>query len=52
MPLTPHDLGLHKLLKLFSPLVKPVVNRAAARRLRAAVNVADVRRCAEKRVHR
>lgn len=51
MPLTPHDLGLHKLLKLFSPLVKPVVNKAAVRRLKAAVNIADVRRCAEKRVH-
>ena len=51
MPVTPHDLGLHKLLKLFSPLVRPVVNRAATRRLRKAVNIEDVRRCAEKRVH-
>ena len=51
MPLTPHDLGLHKLLKLFTPLVRPLVNRAGARRLRKAVNIADVRSCAEKRVH-
>ena len=51
MPLTPHDLGLHKLLKLFTPLVRPIVNRAGARRLRKAVNIADVRSCAEKRVH-
>ena len=51
MPLTPHDLGLHKLLKLFTPLVRPIVNRAATRRLKKAVNVADVRSCAEKRVH-
>ena len=51
MPLTPHDLGLHKLLKLFTPLVRPIVNRAGARRLRKAVNIADVRSCAGKRVH-
>ena len=51
MPLTPHDLGLHKLLKLFTPLVRPIVNRGATRRLKKAVNVADVRSCAEKRVH-
>lgn len=51
MPLTPHDLGLHKLLKLFTPLVRPIVNRAASRRLRKAVNIADVRSCAGKRVH-
>ena len=51
MPITPHDLGLHKLLKLFTPLVRPLVNRAGARRLRKAVNIADVRSCAGKRVH-
>ena len=51
MPLTPHDLGLHRVLKYLTPLVRPALNRAATRRLRKAVNVSDVRACAEKRVH-
>ena len=51
MPLTPHDLGLHKLLKLFSPLVRPLLNTGATKRLRSAVNIADVRSCAEQRTH-
>jgi len=51
MPLTPHDLGLHKLLKLFTPLVRPVLNRGPNKRLRKAVNIADLRACAEARVH-
>lgn len=51
MPLTPHDLGLHKLLRLFTPMVRPGLNRAASRRLRKAVNVSDVRECARQRVH-
>ena len=28
MPLTPHSLGLHKLLGLFSPAVRPIINRS------------------------
>jgi len=50
--ITPHSLGLHKLLRLFNPLVRPIVNRGPNRRLREAVNVADVRKCAEGRVHK
>ena len=75
MPLTPHSLGLHKLLGLFSPAVRPIINRSVTRcfcsdcgvfhfpskykrsedcfmilfhrgsrkRLRSAVNIADLR---------
>ena len=52
MPLTPHDLGLHKLLRLFSPAVRPVLNRGANKRLKNAVNIADLRECAETRLHK
>ena len=51
MPLTPHTFGLHHLLKLFTPLAKPILNRPSLKRLRKAVNVADVRACAQQRVH-
>ena len=52
MPVTPHSLGLNKLLKLFDPLVRPALNRATNRRLKGAVNIADLRECAEARVHK
>ena len=52
MPITPHDLGLNKLLKIFNPLVRPVLNRAPNKRLKNAVNIADLRACAESRVHK
>ena len=52
MPFTPHDLGLHKLLKLLSPAVRPVLNRATNKRLKNAVNIADLRACAETRLHK
>ena len=51
MPITPHDLGLHKLLKIFSPLVRPMLNRGSNKRLKKAVNISDLRACAESRVH-
>ena len=51
MPTTPHSLGLHKLLRLFSPAVRPILNRGAVNRLRSAVNIADLREAAEARVH-
>ena len=71
MPITPHSVGLHKLLGLFSPAVRPIVNRqvkiqqkgffntflckrivfmvievvfrGSRKRLRSAVNIADLR---------
>ena len=51
MPITPHSLGLHKLLRLFSPAVRPILSRGAVNRLRSAVNIADLREAAEARVH-
>jgi len=51
MPITPHSLGLHKLLGLFSPAVRPIINRGSRKRLRSAVNIADLREAAEARVH-
>lgn len=51
MPVTPHSLGLHKLLRFLTPAVRPVLNRGSRRRLREAVNIADLRAAAEKRVH-
>jgi len=50
--LTPHDLNIHKLLRLLSPLVRPIANYPARRRLRKAVNIADLRLCAESRLHK
>jgi len=52
MVLTPHKLGLHKLLGLFDPLVRPLVNIRPNRRLRKSVNIADLRACAEARMHK
>ena len=51
MPVTPHSLGLHRLLRYVSPLVRPGLNRGSRRRLREAVNIADLRAAAEQRVH-
>ena len=52
MPVTPHDLKLNRLLKLIDPLVRPLINRPTNKRLRNAVNIADLRACAESRVHK
>jgi len=49
--LTPHSVGLNKVLRLFTPLVRPVLNTSARRRLRKAVNIADLRLCAKSRLH-
>ena len=51
MGLTPHKLGLHKLLRLLSPAVRPLLNAASERRLANAVNIADLRTCAKARMH-
>mmetsp|Transcript_31053 Transcript_31053/g.88089 ORF Transcript_31053/g.88089 Transcript_31053/m.88089 type:complete len:422 (+) Transcript_31053:154-1419(+) len=46
-----HQLGLNKVFSLFSPLVRPVLNVPANRRLKNAVNVWDLRECAKQRTH-
>ncbi|KAG8461515.1 hypothetical protein KFE25_001119 [Diacronema lutheri] len=49
---SPHDLGVHKLLKPLRPLISPIVDWPAKQRLRAAVNIADLRQCAKMRAHK
>ena len=49
---SPHDLGLHHVLKPLRPLVNPLVDTLAKRRLEKAVNIADLRMCAKKRAHK
>jgi len=49
---SPHDLGLHHVLKPFRPLINPLVDTLAKRRLNKAVNIADLRMCAKKRSHK
>ncbi|KAJ8599534.1 hypothetical protein CTAYLR_007109 [Chrysophaeum taylorii] len=48
----PHAWGLHKFLRPLRPIVSPIVERPSRRRLADAVNVADLRIAAEKRMHR
>ena len=50
--MTPHSLGVHKILSLLTPAVRPLLNWNAERRLAAAVNVADVRDAAKARAHK
>ena len=50
--MTPHSLGVHKILSLLTPAVRPLVNWNAERRLAAAVNVSDVRDAAKARAHK
>lgn len=49
---SPHDLGLHKILNPLRPLVSPIVDFGAQRRLKEAVNIADLRQCAKLRAHK
>jgi len=49
--ITPHSLGLHKVLKHLTPLIRPMLDYLPNRRLDNAVNIADLRLCAEKRMH-
>eukprot|EP00631_Chrysoreinhardia_giraudii_P000939 CAMPEP_0197421692 /NCGR_PEP_ID=MMETSP1170-20131217/10728_1 /TAXON_ID=54406 /ORGANISM="Sarcinochrysis sp, Strain CCMP770" /LENGTH=429 /DNA_ID=CAMNT_0042948963 /DNA_START=57 /DNA_END=1346 /DNA_ORIENTATION=+ len=46
-----HAWGLHKMIRPLRPVVSPIVNLAARRRLEAAVNIADLRLAAEARMH-
>lgn len=46
-----HKLGLDKVLSVFSPVVKPIVNLLPEARLANAVNVWDLRDCAKQRTH-
>lgn len=50
MPITPHSLGVHKVLK-YIPL-NAIFDLAAKRRLAKAVNIADLRLCAKARAHK
>jgi hypothetical protein len=49
--LTPHSMGLNKILKPLDPIVRPLLNYNAEKRLKAAINIADLRVAAEKRMH-
>lgn len=49
---SPHDLGLHKILNPLRPLISPIVDWPSKQRLRAAVNIADLRQCAKLRAHK
>ena len=49
--ITPHSLGLHKVLKHLTPLIRPMLEYLPNRRLDSAVNIADLRLCAEKVCH-
>jgi hypothetical protein len=46
--ITPHSLGVHKVLRHFDGVVRPLLNVLPNRRLEAAVNIADLRACAKK----
>jgi len=48
--LTPHDLRLHLLLRYLTPVVRPLLNYNTKKNLRDAVNIGDVRVCAESRL--
>eukprot|EP00958_Prasinococcus_capsulatus_P023660 scaffold3582_cov335-Prasinococcus_capsulatus_cf.AAC.3 len=52
MPVTPHSLGVHKVLGLFNPIVKPLVDFFPNQRLKNAVNIADLRAAAKLRAHK
>jgi hypothetical protein len=47
----PHTLGVHRVLKHFNGAVRPLINRRANERLKNAINIADLRQCAKKRMH-
>jgi len=49
---SPHRWGLQKVFGLASPIVRPVVNFTAERRLKNAVSIADLRHAAGARMHR
>lgn len=46
-----HKLGIDKVLKVFSPIVRPIVNILPEQRLAAAVNTWDLREAARQRTH-
>ena len=50
MTITPHKLGVHKILK-YIPL-NAIFDAPAKARLRKAVNIADLRLCAKARAHK
>ena len=46
-----HALGIDKVLKVFSPIVRPIVNILPEQRLAACVNTWDLREAAKQRTH-
>jgi len=50
MTITPHKLGVHKILK-YIPL-NAIFDAPSKARLRKAVNIADLRLCAKARAHK
>ena len=49
---TPHQLGVHHVLKRLRPLLHPLFDGPSQRRLGRAVNIDDLRTCASQRAHR
>jgi isopentenyl diphosphate isomerase/L-lactate dehydrogenase-like FMN-dependent dehydrogenase len=49
---SPHDIGLHHILKYIRPIINPLVDTLSKNRLNNAVNIADLRICAKKRSHK
>jgi len=49
---SPHRWGLQRVFNLASPIVRPVVNFQSERRLKNALNIADLRHAAGARMHR
>jgi len=47
---SPHDLGIHKVLKYIRPIINPLVDTFSKYRLNNAVNIADLRICCEKKI--
>ena len=52
MGITPHSIGVHKVLKHLRPLLNPLLDAPSKYRLANAVNIADLRECAKQRSHR
>eukprot|EP00613_Pedinella_sp_CCMP2098_P044091 CAMPEP_0171786826 /NCGR_PEP_ID=MMETSP0991-20121206/63547_1 /TAXON_ID=483369 /ORGANISM="non described non described, Strain CCMP2098" /LENGTH=464 /DNA_ID=CAMNT_0012395683 /DNA_START=265 /DNA_END=1659 /DNA_ORIENTATION=+ len=46
-----HTWGVHKLLQPFDKVVRPILNAGEARRLAQCVNISDLRKAAEARMH-
>lgn len=52
MPITPHSLGVHHVLGALRPIVNPIMDFFPKRRLKSAINIADLRAAAKLRMHK